>query len=172
VHIGVKKLGRFDKPGHRVTGTRTGNRNHGAGWEAVHVAIDDTTRLAYVEILPDERGITSVGFLQRATAWFAARGVTVQRDDRQRLPVRVAGMGSVACGSRCPPSSHPTLPSPHQREAERFIQIALREWAYAIAYQSSAHRAAVLPTWLEYYNHRRPHSAVGHKAPANVLNDD
>ena len=79
VHIDVKKLGRFDRPGHRVTGRGPGHYNHKPGWEPVHVAVDDTTRLAYVEILPDERGVTSVGFLQRAVAWFATHGITVQR---------------------------------------------------------------------------------------------
>lgn len=79
IHVDIKKLGRFHKPGHRATGTRTGNRNQGAGWDHVHVAVDDNSRLAYVEVLGDERGETCVGFLRRAIAWFAAQAITVER---------------------------------------------------------------------------------------------
>ena len=79
IHIDIKKLGRFDRPGHRVTGTRTGCRNRGAGWDFVHVAVDDATRLAYVEVLPDETKETATAFLARALAWFAARGIRVER---------------------------------------------------------------------------------------------
>jgi transposase InsO family protein len=169
VHIDVKKLGRFDRPGHRVTGTRT-DRNRGAGWEAVHVAVDDTTRLAYVEILPDERGATSVGFLQRAIGWFADHGVTVERVMTDNGAPYVSRMWAAWCADHDLRHlrTRPYRPRTNGK-AERFIQTMLREWAYAAAYLSSAHRADVLPTWLEYYNHRRPHSALGHKPPATRL---
>lgn len=173
VHIDVKKLGRFDRPGHRVTGTRTGNRNRGAGWEAVHVAVDDTTRLAYVEILPDERAVTSVGFLERATAWFASRGITVQRVMTDNGAPYVSQIWATWCADHDLRHlrTRPYRPRTNGK-AERFIQTMLREWAYAAAYHNSAHRADVLPTWLTYYNQRRPHSALGHKPPASHLNTD
>lgn len=173
VHIDVKKLGRFDRPGHRVTGTRTGNRNRGAGWEAVHVAVDDTTRLAYIEILPDERGVTAVGFLQRAVAWFATHGVTVQRVMTDNGAPYKSRLWAAWCADHDLRHlrTRPYRPRTNGK-AERFIQTMLREWAYNAAYQSSAHRADVLPTWLEYYNQRRPHSALGHKPPASRLTAD
>lgn len=173
VHIDVKKLGRFDRPGHRVTRTRTGNRNRGVGWEAVHVAVDDTTRLAYVEILPDERGVTSVGFLQRAIAWFATHGITVQRVMTDNGAPYKSRVWAAWCADHDLRHlrTRPYRPRTNGK-AERFIQTMLREWAYAAAYRSSAHRAEVLPSWLEYYNQRRPHSALGHKAPDSVLNND
>jgi transposase InsO family protein len=170
VHIDVKKLGRFDRPGHRVTGTRTGNRNRGAGWEAVHVAVDDTSRLAYVEILPDERGVTAVGFLQRAVAWFATQGVTVQRVMTDNGAPYKSRLWAAWCADHDLRHlrTRPYRPRTNGK-AERFIQTMLREWAYNAAYQTSAHRADVLPTWLQYYNQRRPHSALGHKPPASRL---
>ena len=160
---------RIDRPGHRVTGTRT-DRNRGAGWEAVHVAVDDTTRPAYVEILPDERGATSVGFLQRAIAWFADHGVTVERVMTDNGAPYVSRAWAAWCADHDLRHlrTRPYRPRTNGK-AERFIQTMLREWAYAAAYLSSAHRADVLPTWLEYYNHRRPHSALGHKPPATRL---
>jgi transposase InsO family protein len=169
VHVDVKKLGRFDRPGHRVTGTRT-DRNRGAGWEAVHVAVDDTTRLAYVEILPDERGVTSVGFLQRAVAWFAAHDVTVQRVMTDNGAPYVSRAWATWCADHDLGHlrTRPYRPRTNGK-AERFIQTMLREWAYAATYRTSTHRANVLPTWLEYYNQRRPHSALGHKPPASRL---
>jgi transposase InsO family protein len=169
VHIDVKKLGRFDRPGHRVTGTRT-YRNRGAGWEAVHVAVDDTTRLAYVEILPDERGVTAIGFLARAVAWFAAHGVTVQRVMTDNGAPYKSRVWAAWCADHDLRHlrTRPYRPRTNGK-AERFIQTMLREWAYAASYQSSTHRADVLPAWLKYYNQRRPHSALGHKPPASRL---
>jgi transposase InsO family protein len=172
VHIDVKKLGRFDRPGHRVTGRGPGHYNHKPGWDAVHVAIDDTTRLAYVEILPDERGVTSVGFLQRAIAWFTTHGITVQRVMTENGAPYKSRVWATWCADHDlrHVRTRPYRPRTNGK-AERFIQTMLREWAYAVAYQTSAHRADVLPTWLEYYNHRRPHSALNQKTPASRLSD-
>jgi transposase InsO family protein len=170
VHIDVKKLGRFDRPGHRVMGTRTGTRNRGAGWDYLHVCVDDTSRLAYVEVLPNERGVTAVGFLARAAAWFATRGVTVQRV----MTDNGAPYRSTAWTSWCADHdirhlrTRPYRPQTNGK-AERFIQTLLREWAYAAAYQDSAHRTRALAPWINYYNHHRPHSSLGHKPPASRL---
>lgn len=171
VHVDVKKLGRFTRPGHRVTGARTGHRNRGAGWEAVHVCVDDTSRLAYVEVLADERAVTTVGFIARAVAWFAERGVIVQRimSDNGAPYVSTAWRTWCADHDIRHLRTRPYRPRTNGK-AERFIQTMLREWAYAAAYQSSDHRHHALAAWLDFYNHRRPHSALGHKAPASRLN--
>lgn len=175
IHFDVKKLGKFHRPGHRVTGRAakgaTANRN--AGWECCHVAIDDTSRLAYVEILPDQTARTTIGFLERAVEWFAARGVIVQRimsdngpNYRSALHARaVQRLGIKHVFTR------PYRPRTNGK-AERFIQTMLREWAYAASYQTSDHRARALEPWLDFYNHHRPHGALGHQAPATRLPAD
>jgi transposase InsO family protein len=173
VHIDVKKLGRFTRPGHRVTGRGPGTHSGGAGWDAVHVCVDDTTRLAYVEVLPDERGATSVGFLARAAAWFAARGVTIERV----MTDNGAPYRSTAWATWCADNNIRHLRTRAYRprtngKAERFIQTMLRDWAYAATYHDSAHRTRALTTWIDYYNHHRPHSALGHKTPASRLTSD
>ncbi|HKE75048.1 MAG TPA: IS481 family transposase [Acidimicrobiales bacterium] len=173
VHVDVKKLGRFTKPGHRVTGRGPGHHNHRVGWEAVHVCVDDTSRLAYVEVLPDETAATSVGFLGRAVAWFAARGITVSRvmtDNGAPYKVRVWAAWCADHDIRHI-RTRPYRPRTNGK-AERFIQTMLREWSYAATYQSSDHRAEALPAWLDYYNNHRPHSALGHKPPASIINPD
>lgn len=169
IHIDVKKLGRFTTPGHRVTGRGHG-RNRKAGWEFVHVAIDDTTRLAYVEILDDESPPSCIAFLRRAIAWFAAKGVTVQavmtdngngyrahvhRDEIHRLGIKHL-------------RTRPHRPQTNGK-AERFIQTLQREWAYERPYQSSLERRRALLPWLTYYNCQRPHSALGHQTPASQI---
>lgn len=173
IHIDVKKLGRFTKPGHRVTGRGPGHRNLRAGWEAVHVCVDDTTRLAYVEVLPDETGQTSVGFLERAVAWFAERGVQVERVMTDNGAPYKSNVWSVWCANHGIRHlrTRPYRPRTNGK-AERFIQTMLREWAYAATYQSSDQRAIALQPWLDYYNHRRPHGALGHKSPADRLRSD
>ena len=167
----MKKLGRFSRPGHRVTGRRPGTYSSGGlGWDAVHVAVDDTTRLAYVEVLPDEKGPTAVGFLTRAVAWFAARGVTVQRV----MTDNGAPYKSTAWATWCADHdirhlrTRPYRPRTNGK-AERFIQTMLREWAYAAVYQDSTHRSIALTPWLNYYNTQRPHSALSHKTPTSRL---
>ena len=172
IHIDVKKLGRFRMPGHRVTGRGQG-RNHHVGWEFCHVAVDDTSRVAYVEVLDDEKAPTCVAFLCRAIEWFAAHGVSVQRvmtDNgpgyRSKLHAQViAELGIRHLRTR------PYRPRTNGK-AERFIQTLQREWAYAVSYQDHWHRRRALRGWLEYYNCTRPHSALGHKAPFSVLETD
>ena len=174
IHIDVKRLGCFNRPGlpaHRRQGGYAANT--GAGWEYVHVAVDDTSRVAYIEILDDEKGATCVAFLRRAIAFFAAHGVTVQR---------VMTDNGVGYRSKIHAAAITELDIRHLRtrpyrprtngKAERFIQTLQAEWAYAINYDSSWHRRRVLLPWLEYYNYRRPHSALGHKAPITALAAD
>jgi transposase InsO family protein len=172
IHIDIKKLGRFDRPGHRVTGRGAAGTNTRmkTGWECCHVAIDDTSRVAYVEILPNQTAKTCVEFLERALIWFAARGVTVQRimtDNgsgyRSKLHARtVTRLGIKHLFTR------PYRPRTNGK-AERFIQTLLREWAYAVVYRTSQHRGRALTPWLNFYNHQRPHGALGHQAPASRL---
>jgi transposase InsO family protein len=169
VHVDVKKLGRFDRPGHRVTGDRE-VRNRGAGWEFVHIAVDDCTRVAYVEVLGDERGPTTVGFYQRAIAWFARHGVTVERIMSDNGPNYRSKIVAAFCAQReiRQVFTRPYRPRTNGK-AERFIQTMLREWAYAAAYTSSTQRRSALPGWIDYYNHQRPHGALSHKTPASRL---
>jgi transposase InsO family protein len=170
IHIDIKKLGRFNVAGHRVTGRGKGRHgNRGLGWEFVYVAIDDTTRLAYVEILDNEQAITAEGFLKRAVAWFASQGVTV----RAVMTDNGSPFVSKTWASRCRQLSlrhHRTRPyRPRTNgKAERFIQTLLREWAYTCAYPSSLQRRALLP-WPRYYNCQRPHGGLGHKTPNSQL---
>lgn len=172
VHLDVKKLGRFVRPGHRALGRGgEGTTAHtGVGWEAVHVAIDDCTRMAYVEILTDERAPTTIGFLERSLAWFQARGVHVQRVMSDNgSPYRARAFAAV-CAQRGirHVRTRPYRPRTNGK-AERFIQTMLREWAYAAVYRTSDHRALALTPWLDYYNNRRPHGALGHQPPATRL---
>lgn len=172
IHIDVKKLGRIDGVGHRITGDRT-QRSRGTGWEFLHVCIDDASRLAYTEILPDERKESAVAFLERALAWYATLGVTVERvmtDNgsayRSHLfhqAIRDAGLKHKR--------TRPYRPQTNGK-AERFIQTSWREWAYLQAFKTSAERAYAMRPWLHAYNSHRPHSALGGKAPVTWLNRD
>jgi transposase InsO family protein len=170
IHLDVKTLGRFAKPGKRVLGVGPGRHTNKAGWEAVHVAVDDASRLAYVEVLPNQTAVTTVGFLTRAIAWFAEHGVVVRevmtdngspyRSTLWMLEMRQRNLVHIR--------TRPYRPRTNGK-AERFIQTLLREWAYAAIYRSSDHRAAVLPRWLHHYNHTRLHGSLGHKPPISVL---
>lgn len=173
VHVDVKKLGRFNKPGHRVGGRGPGQRSLQAGWEAVHVCIDDTSRMAYVEVLPDEKALTTIAFLERAVAWFAERGVVIHRvmSDNGAPYVSTAWQTWCADHNIGHLRTRPYRPRTNGK-AERFIQTMLREWAYAAVYQTSDHRHQALRPWLDFYNHRRPHSALGHKTPASRIATD
>jgi transposase InsO family protein len=169
VHLDVKKLGRIGRVGHRVHGDRT-QRTRGIGWEFVHVAVDDCTRLAYAEVLPDEREHTAAGFLQRAVAWFAAQGVRVlrlltdngncYRSRRHRAVAEALGLAHSF--------TRPYRPQTNGK-AERFIRTLLTEWAYAQAYRTSGWRTLALRRYLTYYNTRRRHTALGFATPANRL---
>jgi transposase InsO family protein len=172
IHVDVKKLGRFRRPGHRVTGRAVpgAHADAGQGWECVHVAIDDYSRVAYVEVLPNERANTCIEFLDRALNWFAQHTVTVERV----MSDNGAGYRSHAFASACTRHhirhlrTRPYRPRTNGK-AERFIQTLLREWAYAARYESSQHRTLALTPWLDYYNNRRPHGALGHQPPATRL---
>jgi transposase InsO family protein len=174
VHVDVKKLGRFRRPGHRMLGRGPGrNYTAHAGWEAVHVCVDDATRLAYVEVLPDERAVTTVGFFERAVAWFAARDVRVRQVMSDNGAPYVSALWVTWCSTHRIEHlrTRPYRPRTNGK-AERFIQTMLREWAYAATYRTSNHRARALPAWIDYYNHQRPHGALGHKTPASRLHAD
>ena len=173
IHIDTKKLGRIDGVGHRITGHHTGMvRNRGIGWDVLHVCIDDASRLAYTEILPDEKKESAIVFLDRALAWFARHGVTVERlmtdnGSAYRSHAFRQHLGRVGLGHI---RTRPYTPRTNGK-AERFIQTSLREWAYARAYHSSAERTHAMQPWITDYNHRRPHSALGGNPPAARLNN-
>jgi transposase InsO family protein len=171
IHLDIKKLGRFSMSGHRVTGVR----NHiggGMGWEFVHVCIDDFTRLAYVEILENEKGTTAVAFLKRAVAWLAQHGVRVRRVMTDNGSAYVAKDFAVALAEIRAKHlrTRPYTPRTNGK-AERFIQTLLREWAYARPYTTSAYRRQALPAWVRRYNERRPHGSLGGAPPITRLQE-
>jgi len=172
VHLDIKKLGRFRRPGHRVTGRAAAgaHADRGHGWDRVHVAVDDYSRAVYVEILDDEKGPTCAGFMERAVAWFAQRGVRVERVMTDNGSGYLARVFAAACARHQIRHlrTRPYRPRTNGK-AERFIQTLLRDWAYAIRYQTSQHRALALGPWIDYYNHRRPHGSLGHQPPVTRL---
>ena len=170
LHLDVKKLGRISGfHGHRITGDRS-RRRKGAGWDYVHVAIDDRTRIAYAEVLRDETSETTAAFLRRALAWYRALGIRVRRI--------LTDNGSGYLG-RCFAHEIEHLRVVHKRtrpyrprtngKAERFIQTLIREWAYAAAYLTSEVRARVLSRWLRHYNRNRPHGSLDGLPPISRL---
>jgi transposase InsO family protein len=165
LHLDTKKLGRIGQIGHRITGDRR-QRTRGIGWEFVHVCIDDCSRVAYVEVLPDERSVTVAGFLRRALTWFGRRGVMVQRILTDNGSAYRSRLLAALCRARqlAQRFTRPYTPRTNGK-AERFIQTLLREWAYAVAYPSSAHRTVALAHWLHYYNWHRRHSALNGQPP-------
>jgi transposase InsO family protein len=171
IHIDVKKLGRFNVPGHRITGRQAGYRPpRQPGWDAIHVAIDDTSRLAYLEILDDDKGPTCAGFLERAIEFFARHGIVVQRvmtDNGSGYRSKVHAATIARRGVKHI-RTQPYRPRTNGK-AERFIQSMLRECAYAASYQSDRQRAQALRRWLMHYNKRRPHSALGFQPPLSRL---
>ncbi len=171
VHIDIKKLGKFNRIGHRITGDRTGQSNaRGVGWEYLHLAIDDHSRLAYSEILPDEKRASCLRFLFNALRFFRGLGVRVQRvmtdngasfrSFRYAKAIRRLGIRHLR--------TKPYTPKTNGK-AERFVQTSLREWAYAQAYPTSDDRAHELPRWLHRYNWHRPHGGIGAKTPISRL---
>jgi transposase InsO family protein len=173
IHLDIKKLGRFEVEGHRVTGERQAGRSRGAGWAFVHVCIDDASRLAFSQILPDEQKQSAVGFLQAAMADYAGLGVTVQRvmtDNGSCYRSRAFRNACADLGLKHL-RTKPYTPKTNGK-AERFIQTALREGAYAQAYPSSDRRAAELPVWLHRYNWHRPHSGIKSNTPISRLSLD
>ena len=171
IHIDIKKLGRFNQIGHRITGDRTGQSNtRGVGWEFLHLAIDDHSRLAYSEIMPDEKRRSCLRFLFNALRFFRAHGVKVERimtdngtSFRSRRYAKALRMLKIK-HLRTKPYTPKT-----NGKAERFVQTALREWAYAKAYLHSDQRAAELPIWLHRYNWHRPHASLKANTPISRL---
>jgi transposase InsO family protein/transposase len=177
VHIDVKKLGRIIVPGHRITGNRRqggrrttytpdGRRVGNAGWEFVHIAIDDCTRLAYAEVLADESATTAIAFLRRAVAFFEHHGITVERlltDNGSAYRSAIHAIACRALGIRHL-RTRPHRPQTNGK-AERFIRTMLAGWAYGALYRNSQERTSALDGWLWHYNHRRRHSALGHHPP-------
>jgi len=170
LHLDVKKLGRIGGLiGHRITGDWR-RRCKGAGWEYVHVAIDDASRLAYVEVLRDEKAPTSAGFLRRAFAWFQRLGVRVQRIMTDNGSAYVSRRFAASCAALQLRHlrTRPYRPCTNGK-AERFIQTLLREWAYAMPYRNSSLRIRALRSWLRYYNRERPHGSLGARSPLSRL---
>jgi transposase InsO family protein len=169
VHIDVKKLGRIARPGHRVNGDRT-TRTRGIGWEFVHVAVDDATRLAYVEVLDDEKGPTASGFLRRAIAFFRRYGIRVERvltDNGSCYRAVVHALACRALGVRHL-RTRPYRPRTNGK-AERFIRTLIDGWAYGAVYRTSSERTAALAGWLDWYNRLRPHRSLGRTPPLTRL---
>jgi len=169
LHVDIKKLGRIGHIGHRITGDRR-RQARGIGWEFVHVCIDDCSRVAYAEVLPDETGPTVGGFVRRAVAWFRRRGVRVHRV----LSDNGTGYRSRAFAAACRAHrlvhrrTRPYTPRTNGT-AERFIRTMLREWAYGPAFDRSAQRTAALERWLHYYNWHRRHRALRGQPPISRL---
>jgi transposase InsO family protein len=183
IHIDVKKLGRIVVAGHAVTGNRRqrgrrttytndGRRIGDAGWEFVHIAIDDCTRLAYAEVLPNERATTAIAFLGRALEFFQRHGMTVEQLITDNGAPYRSTVHAIACrtlGIRHL-RTRPYRPQTNGK-AERFIRTLIGGWAYGAIYRSSAERTAALDGWLWHYNHHRKHSALSHKPPVARLHE-
>ena len=183
VHIDVKKLGRIEGgAGKRIGGEgsspyntqRTdpaGKRRNTVGWEYVHVAVDDYSRLAYAEVLPDEKAATAIGFLRRAVAFYRRYGISVERllTDNGSC-YRATIHANRLQGPRRTPLSHAPLPAQTNGKTERFIRTLLAGWAYGAIYRTSNERTAALDGWLWHYNHRRRHSALSHQPPVTRTN--
>jgi len=169
LHLDVKKLGRFWRPGHRVHGDRQ-KASPGAGWEFVHVAIDDRSRVAYVEILGNERGPTTVAFLRRAIAWYKSLGIRIRRILSDNGSNYISKVFARCCQWHKirHMRTRPYRPCTNGK-AERFIQTLIREWAYAVPYRSSTARRKALPAWLYHYNRKRPHGSLNGLPPISRL---
>jgi len=169
LHLDVKKLGRFRRPGHRIHGDRQ-RCSPDVGWEFVHIAIDDYSRVAYVEVLPNELGITTAAFLQRALAWFRRRGIRVRRILSDNGSPYVSKVFRADCAAQHVRHlrTRPYRPQTNGK-AERFIQTLLREWAYVRPYPTSGRRRGALPGWLRHYNFHRPHGSLHGLPPISRL---
>jgi transposase InsO family protein len=184
LHLDVKRLGRISTKGagHRVTGrahrrSRATRRRHGpsrgaTGWEFVHICVDDATRLAYAEVLTNERATTAIAFLRRCLAFYRAHGVVVERVMTDNGSAYVSTVFALACRGlgikHC--RTQPYRPQTNGK-AERFIRTLLSEWAYAYVYGSPDERTAALSGWLERYNTSRRHGALGHRPPLERLKE-
>ncbi len=165
VHLDTKKLARIERVGHRIHGDRS-RKSYGAGWEFLHVCIDDASRVSYAEVLPDEKGVTCATFLERAAAWFFKLGVRIEQvmtDNgsgyiSKRFAATLAALGARHLRTR------PYTPRTNGK-AERFIQTCKREWAYARPYSNSSARTKALAMFICYYNCHRRHWGINRKTP-------
>jgi transposase InsO family protein len=171
IHVDIKKLGRIGRIGHRIHGDYS-IKTRGIGWEFVHVAIDDASRLAYAEVLPNERSPSSTAFLRRSVAWFQNRGVTVESVMSDNGSCYVSHKFKATCQKLRLRHlrTRPYRPRTNGK-AERFIQTLLREWAYKRPYSTSTQRTNRLPRYLNHYNLRRPHAALNKRTPAQRLSE-
>jgi transposase InsO family protein len=173
VHVDVKKLARFHRPGHRMLGRGRGRYDErGVGYDYVHVCVDDYSRLAYAEVLPNERAATAIAFLRRAAGWFGQRGVRVQAvmsDNGSAYRSKLHKLACIALGIRHL-RTRPRRPRTNGK-AERFIQTMLGGWAYGRIYRDSDERNRALAAWLTHYNYTRRHGSLGHKPPSSRLNN-
>jgi transposase InsO family protein len=169
LHIDIKKLGRIERPSHRVTGNRR-DTSAGAGWEYLFVAVDDHARIGFTAIYPDERKASAIAFLHAAVAYYASLGITIRRlltdnGSAFRSKAFVAACREHGIAKRYTRAYRPQT----NGKAERFIQSALREWAYGFTYRRSAERTAALEHWTHHYNWHRPHQGIGGVAPMSRL---
>lgn len=170
VHVDIKRLGRFWTVGKRVLGTEVGNRSRHAGWQYLHLAIDDHSRLAYAELRDSESPADCVAFLHAAASWYREQGIAVERV----LSDNGNGYRSHAWAATCnelrisPRYTRPRRPQTNGK-AEALVKTLLREWAYRFAYPTSAHRARALPGYIRWYNRHRPHSSIGGKPPISRI---
>ena len=171
LHLDTKKLARIHRVGHRIHGDRS-KRVSGAGWEFAHVCIDDHTRLAYVEVLPNEKAETCTAFLRRALAWYRSRRIEVQRVMTDNGPGYISNAFNALCAER---GIRHLLTKPYtpktNGKAERFIQTLTQRWAYKRPYRTSALRTAALRPWLRDYNHERPHRGIAMRTPMARLRE-
>jgi transposase InsO family protein len=171
IHLDIKRLGRFERVGHRITGNRKGQSNaRGVGWEYVHVSIDDASRIAFTDIFPDEKAVSAIAFLRAAVAYYASLGIKVTRvmtDNGSCYKAKDFAKACRAFGIKHV-RTRPYTPKTNGK-AERFIQTVLREWAYARAYPSSEARKSNLPNWTHMYNWHRPHGSLKSNTPISRL---
>jgi transposase InsO family protein len=169
LHLDTKKLGRITRIGHRITGDRSGSYGK-AGWEFVHVAIDDHSRVALASVAANERGDTATAFLESAVVHYQQRGVRIQRVMTDNGPGYLSHAFRDACRRHRIRHLRTKPYTPRTNgKAERFIQTCLREWAYAEAYSTSEQRTTALGHWLHHYNWHRPHTALQSKSPISRL---
>lgn len=165
LHIDIKKLARIHKPGHRLTGNPQ-DETRGAGWEFLYVAVDDHSRIAFTAMFPDEKAVSASAFLGQAVAYFTKLGITVRRVLTDNGPCFCSTLFALACRQRQIKPMRTRFYTPRTNgKAERFIQTAIREWAYARLYQNSAERNSQLAPWVHSYNWHRPHASLGQSPP-------
>ncbi len=178
LHMDVSHYARFERPGHRVTGDRSRSRTRPmraahVGYDYAHAIVDDHSRLAYVEILGDERAVTVTAFVERALDWFGAHGVHAKRlmTDNAFSYVKNRSLRELLAAREIKHLRTQAYRPQTNGKVERFHQTMAREWAYGLSYRSSRHRAQALPHWLEHYNQRRPHSGIGNRPPISRVHN-